>query len=156
VAQFDRTILPGGEGNITLKVYTGGYEGRIHKKAKVYTNDPRRKVEILHMKAFVIVPIHISHRYVTFKGAINIPGTKTVNIRAEKERPLTLEPIHFDLNEKVSYRIEEVEAGKIFKIHFTTIPGSAEAYHGSLKLKTNYPEKPEINIPIWGRFKKGS
>jgi len=56
----------------------------------------------------------------------------------------------------VTYRIEEVEPGRLFKVHFTSIPGPAETYRGVLKLKTNYPEKPEIIIPIRARFRKGA
>lgn len=38
---------------------------------------------------------------------------------------------------------------------FTSIPGPAGTYRGVLRLKTNYPEKPEITIPIRARFRKG-
>jgi len=155
VADFDRTIPPGGEGKITLRVNTSGYQGEIRKRARVYTNDPSNKVEVLSIKAFVKTPIYLSTRYVAFKGLAGRKITKTVRIRAEGNKPLKLEPSHFDLSKKVTYRIEEVEAGRIFKVHFTSIPGPAGIYQGVLKLKTNYPEKPEITIRIMGKFQKG-
>ena len=34
------------------------------------------------------------------------------------------------------------------------IPGPPQTYRGFLKIKTNYPEKPEITILIKGRFLK--
>jgi hypothetical protein len=55
--------------------------------------------------------------------------------------------------------VEEIEKGRRFKIRFISIPGPPQTYHGFLNLKTNYPEKPEINIRIRGRFvtvKKGA
>ncbi len=155
MADFDRTIPPGGEGKITLRVNTSGYQGEIRKRAKVYTNDPRNNVEVLSIKAFVKTPIYLSTRYVAFKGLAGRKITKTVRIRAEGNKPLKLEPSHFDLSKKVTYRIEEIEAGRIFEVHFTSIPGPAGIYRGVLKLKTNYPEKPEITIRIMGRFLKG-
>jgi hypothetical protein len=155
VAHFDRTIPPGGEGKITLKVNTRGYQGKIRKRAKVYTNDPRRNVEVLSIKAFVKVPIYLSSKYVYLRGLAGRKITKTVRIRAEGNKLLKLEQSHFDLSKKVTYRIEEVEAGRIFKVHFTSIPGPAGTYQGVLKLKTNYPERPEITIRVMGKIRKG-
>ncbi|MEE9421295.1 MAG: OS_HP3 family (seleno)protein, partial [Desulfatiglandaceae bacterium] len=37
-----------------------------------------------------------------------------------------------------------------------SIPGPPQTYTGFLKIKTNYPEKPEITVRIRGRIgKKG-
>lgn len=77
---------------------------------------------------------------------------RTVQIKAELDKPLKLEPTLFDLSSKVIFKIEELEVGKTFLIRFTNIPGSAETYHGVLKLRTNYPEKPEISIRVRGKF----
>jgi len=117
VARFDRTIPPGGEGKITLRVDTTGYQGEIRQSAKVYTNDPSKNFEVLRIKAFVKAVIHLSPKYVYL-------------------------------------RIEEVEVGREFRIHFTSLPGPAGTYRGFLKLKTNYPERPEITIRIKARFGK--
>ena len=155
MARFDRTIPPGGEGKITLRIDTGGYEGKIRKTAKVYTNEAQNNVAVLSIKAFVKVPIYLSPRYVYLRGLATQEITKTVKITAGADKPLKLEPSHFDMSETVTYSIEEVEAGRVFKIHFTSIPGTAGTYRGVLRLKTNYPEKPEISIPITGRFQKG-
>jgi len=57
VASFDHTILPGGEGKITLKVNTKGYEGKIYKSALVNTNDREQNAVHLGIKAFVKVPV---------------------------------------------------------------------------------------------------
>jgi len=155
VAHFDRTILPGGEGKIILRLNTSGFRGSISKTARVYTNDAHKKIAYLRVKAFVKAPIYISSRYIYLKGLPEEIVKKTITLRSEEKRPLKLETIHFNLNNKVSYRIEEVEPGRLFLIHFTNIPGPTGIFHGILKLKTNYPEKPEINISIRGKFQKG-
>lgn len=77
-----------------------------------------------------------------------------IEIRAGLDRPLTLTPSEFNLEEKLTYTVEEIEKGRKFRIRFTSIPGPPQTYHGFLNLKTNYPEKPEINIRIRGRFVK--
>jgi hypothetical protein len=77
-----------------------------------------------------------------------------VEVRAELDRALKLTPVQFDLSEKLSFKILEIEKGRKFTIRFTSIPAPAQAYDGVLKLKTNYPEKPEIILKIRGRIRK--
>ena len=154
MARFDRTIPPGGEGKITLRIKTRGYQGVISKSAKVYTNDPRKKIKLLTIKAFIKVPIYLSHRYVYLTGIADRKITKTIMIKANEKNPLTLEKSSFNLSKTVAYKIIEIEAGRVFRIHFTGIPGSVGVYRGVLKLKTNYPEKPEITILIRAKFQK--
>ncbi len=154
MVSFDHTIPPGGEGKITLKVHTKGYEGSIHKSARVNSNDREQNVVILGIKAFIKVPISLSPRYVSLYGKEGQKITKVVEIRANLEKPLTLTPEGFNLEGKLTYRIDEMEKGRRFKIHFTNTPGPSQRFHGVLNLKTNYPEKPIIDIRIRGRFSK--
>lgn len=82
--------------------------------------------------------------------------TREVEIRAQLDKPLALEPVNFHLLEKVTYKVEEIERGRRFKVRFTSIPGPAGTFRGSLRLKTNYAEKPFVEIKIRGRIgKKG-
>jgi hypothetical protein len=145
-------------GKITLRVKTKGYQGRIRKSAKVYSNDPKNKVTVLRLSAFVKTSIKLSPRYVYLvTGETTETVTKVVNIKAELDKPLKLDPVQFNLAEKVNYTIEEIEKGRAFQVRFTTKPGGTrEIYKGYLKLKTNYPEKPEISIHIRGRYRKKS
>ena len=69
---------------------------------------------------------------------------------------MKLTPIQFSLDDKVTYTIEEIEKDRKFRIRFKSIPGPPKTYTGFLKLKTNYPEKPEITVRIRGRFTEKS
>ena len=111
-------------------------------------------VVTLGVKAFVKVPIYVSHRFINLWGTEDQSLNRVVEIKAGLDKPLTLTPSQFDLEGKLSYTIEEIEKGRRFKISFTSIPGPPQTYRGFLKLKTNYPEKPEITIKIRGRFVK--
>jgi hypothetical protein len=153
-AEFDETIPAGGEGHITLRLDTRGYRGRIAKHTRVFTSDPQQKLAVLTMEAEVWTPIVLSKTYVVFKGTAGDRLADSIEVRAGMNKPLTLEAEAFDLENKVDYRIEEVEEGKAFRIHFSSLPGPEQRYHGTLKLRTNYPEKPEIEIRIRARFKE--
>ena len=154
MASFDRTIPPGGEGKITLSIRTKGYDGAKRWSTRVYTNDLSIKTVNLTVKAFVKVPIHLSPRYVRLYGREGQTVTREVEIKAGLDKPLTLTPTQFNLEGKLTYVFEEIEKGRRFRIRFTSIPGLAQIYHGFLKLKTNYPEKPVINIRLRGRITK--
>lgn len=154
MASFDRSIPPGGEGKITLTVDTRGYEGNIHKTAVVYTNDPKMARFTLGVRAFVHVPISVKPRYVRFHGREDVEVTKSVEITAGLDKPLTLEPGQSNLEGKLTYKIVEIDKGRKFRVYFTNIPGGVGAYMGFLNLKTNYNEKPVVNIRISGRFVK--
>ncbi len=155
-ARFDPAVAPGKQATITLQLDTSGYAGEIAKHTRVITDDPDQSMIILTMKARVWTPISVSQNYVVFKGTAGEALTETIEIEAGTDRPLTLEAGAFDLEGKVAHRIEEVEPGRRFRVHVSSLPGPAGQYHGSLRLKTNYPEMPEIEIRIRARFRASS
>ena len=154
MASFDKAIHPGGEGKIWLKINTKGRRGEITKSATVYTNDPNQRVVTIRIRARIKVPIYVSSPKIRLYGREKQSVTRVVEIRAELERPLILTPKQFSLGDKLTFQIEEIDKGRRFQIRFKSIPGPPEKYHGFLRLKTNYPEKPEMTIWILGRFLK--
>jgi hypothetical protein len=129
------------------------YEGRVLKSARVYSNDPGGTA-VFSLRAFVAAPIFISPRYVSFYGFEKEDPSVVVHIEAGLEKALNLEAGDFSLEGRVTYTIQEVEKGRTFKIMFQALPCSAGIFRGYLNLKTNYPEKPLLNIKIIGRFVK--
>ena len=154
MANFDKVILPGGEGKIALKIETKNYKGSITKSAKVKTNDPANNEVKITIKAEVIQIIQVMPTSLNFVGIAGQEIKKTIMISTDEKKPLELEEISFNLPQKLTYRIEEVKKGKQFRISFTNIPGVAEVYQGELKFKTNFPEKQELTIPIRGRLRR--
>jgi hypothetical protein len=106
------------------------------------------------LRGIVKVPIKVMPRRARLYGKEDQMISKMIEVSADLDKPLELVPVHFNLDGKIVYTIEEVEKGRRFKIHFTTIPSPPQAYRGFLKLKTNYPEKPELTIWIRVRIQK--
>jgi hypothetical protein len=152
VVRYDRTIPPGGEGQITLRLKTRGYDGKISKGARVFTNDPKQRTTILTLKAEVKVAIRLSKRVVFLEGQEGQSTSQDVRIMGKLDKPLKIEPEVFNLEDKVTYEIETLEPDKLYRILFTNLPGPRGIYHGYLRLKTNYPERPKITIRIRGKF----
>ena len=152
MASYDRSIPPGGEGKITLKLNTTGYEGKVRKAARVYTNDPKTPQEILVIDALVKTPIMVSDKMVFLQGTTQETITRSIDIKGELNKPLKLEPVDYTLDKKVKFNIEEVTKGKHYRVTFTSIPNVGNYYQGILKLRTSYPEKPELVIHVRGKF----
>jgi hypothetical protein len=150
VAAFDRAIPPGGEGKVNISVKTSGYDGRHRWGAKVLTNDPAWKSVILEVEALVKPVISVSPKRVSLIGEQDKTVKGTVQIRAMTERPLTLEVVGFSLQNDVTYQIRELEKGKAFDITFSTLPGRKQRCRGFLRLKTNYPERPDVTVFVYG------
>jgi hypothetical protein len=154
VVQFDRTVPPGGKGIIELKVDTKGLSGTIKYEAKVYSNDPKNSIVILTLKAYVKLSIQINPKRLNLNVNQGNIITQSVIITSNEERPLEIQPSQFKISERVTYDIEVMEQGRIFKVNFKYTPVEGDNFKGALILKTNYPEKPEISIPINVIFKK--
>jgi len=152
VASFDAVIPPGGEGKITLRINTRGYEGAHLWNAKVNTNDPRRNVVILDLKATVDPVITVSPRYVYLRGMEGERVVRAVTIRARTEKPLKIEVGAFTLEGKARYTLEEVEKSKKFIVRIENEEGAPRHFAGYLDLGTNYPERKNIRIRIRARF----
>jgi len=146
VVQYDRTIPPGGEGKIELKVNTKGLSGTIKKEARIYSNDPKNRI----MK----LSIQVSPQKIKLVGYEGTVITESVIISANMERPLEIEPTQLNLSERVTYEIEVIEPGRIFKVNFKYTPLEGDNLNGTLIIKTGYPEKPNIAIPVNARFQR--
>jgi len=152
VAHFDFLIPPKGQGKITVEIDTKGFQGPERWVAKIFSNDPKWKEAVLDLRANVKPVITIKGAPVFLGGKKNAPVTGEVEIRTELDKPLILTPEQFTLSGKVTYSLAEIEKGKRYRVSFQNVTRKRENYRGSLKLKTNFAEKPDVTIWIIGRF----
>jgi len=151
-SEFDKKNLPGKEGRITFKVDTKGFKEGIKKNIRVLTNDPDNEMIVLRLEAFIRSSILISKEYIVFKGTTGEIQTESIDIKAQEKTSLNLEVIEYTLNDKVDFSMKEIENGSAYRLNFKNRPNQSGTFSGQLRLKTNYPEKPEISIKIRGRF----
>jgi len=113
VARFDRTILPGGEGKITLEMRTKGYQGEMHK-------------------------IDVKPRYVRLRGTVDEEIETVVNLIADKKDPLIMNLASVSIPERVDVKLEETEKGRAYQLTVKNKVKGEVRYAGTLKLTTNY------------------
>jgi hypothetical protein len=106
------------------------------------------------IKANVRLSIQVSPKNIKLIGYDRTVITKSVIIAANMEKSLEIKPTQFNLSERVTYEIEIMKPGRIFKVNFNYTPLEGDNLRGVLIIKTNYPEKPNISIPVSARFQR--
>ena len=86
VAEYDKTIKPGGTGKITAVVDTTNFKGPIAKSVKVFTNDPINPRVNLVIKANVKTHVEIEPGYARFIAVHGEPNAKSVQKVWSKEK----------------------------------------------------------------------
>lgn len=152
MAQFDRVIPPGGVGRITLRANTAGYSGNVRWQTQIFSNDPANPVETIAMEGALKPAVVFWPTIVFLKGSQKESSAESVRIEGKLSKRLKIEPLSFSLADQVSYKIVELEPGKVYEVRFMSVPNGERRYRGFLKLRTGYLEKPEIAIPVWGDF----
>ena len=150
MARFDRAIPPGGEGKITLEVRTKGQRGKFHKTGHVLSNDPNNPKVSIALKGTIWLPIDMKPRAALLNGIVGEPIETVVHLRAEKEDPLILQLDSVSIPEKVSAELREVEKGRRYELKLKNRVQEDGAFAGEVRIKTNYPEQPEVRVPIYG------
>lgn len=102
------------------------------------------------MKADVWTPVLVNPMVANLRGAIGEEVEKTIEIRAQKEEPLKLEVLPDSIPDEVSVALKTVEKGRLYQLKFTNKSMNRGKYNGVVKLKTNYPESPELIVRVSG------
>lgn len=153
MTRFDRVIPPGGEGEVAFTLNTSGYQGYLNKSAVIHSNDPKQPQLKVTLTARIKSPITLEPRGVLLYGGMDEDVTGKITLKADEHRSLTLYPFEFSLKDKAAYTLETIIEGKEYAVVFRNLSKKREKYSGTLKFKTNYADKPEISIPVYGYIK---
>jgi hypothetical protein len=153
VARFDRVIPPGGEGTITLAVETTDDQGNVGKAAVVTTNDPIHPQVAIQMSGNVWAPVFLAPMFAEVTGIRGQQIDSTVRLFAQKEVPLILDVASISVPDNVTVALNMLEKEKVYELHVISNIQSEGRFKGEVRLSTNYPEKPEITVPIVGYIK---
>lgn len=136
-----------------LKVDTKEKQGNIHQSARVFTNDPQSPELTIAIKGNVWAPIHVHPKHAHLRGTLAENSGTVVRLKSQKQEPLTLKLVSVSIPEKVDVELKETVKGKIWELHVKNKISQPTRYRGQVKLSTNYPEKPQLVIPISGNIR---
>lgn len=136
-----------------LEVRTRGYQGSLHKSARVFTNDPKHPQVTIGMKGKIWTPIHMNPRYAHLNGILGEKIERVVHLRGEKKEPLSVKVASVSIPDKVEVELREIEKGRRYEVKVRNKVDKETRYQGQVKLTTNYAEKPEVVIRISGNVR---
>jgi len=149
VASFDRTIPPGKEGKIALKVNLKGFQGNFKKTATIFSNDPQNPRTILTIQGKIKMVVEVRPgTSLNFRGMADQQPEKTVDL-VGTIKSFKIVGVESNLEDKVRHQLETVEAGKHYRLKVVNLVKRGN-YNGFIKCSTNLPEKPEILIRVSG------
>jgi len=145
-------IAPGDRGEVTLQLDTKGYGGKeITKSATVYSNDPKSKGVELTMVGKVAVFADVSPKTIKLFGAPGEEIRAVVEIVPSKDYPFRI--VGKPETGKDFYRCTIEEKNGKYVLTAENLTTKDGIYLDTVVLKTDYPEKPEIKISVFGNIK---
>jgi hypothetical protein len=157
VASFTRQIPAGGEGKITVKVFTEGYGGRLLKKGiQVMTNDPENRRLNLKISGKVTPFADIQPKRVRFSGTPDEKMTEQVVIRQREDLPFRIVKSYARRGRDIRFELRELEQeGQTeYRIDIENLKKTTGRYVETITLVTDSKIKPKIHIKVYGRITK--
>ncbi len=160
VAEFDRTVAPGGTGKVVAEVDTSAFNGPISKAVLVFSNDPQAPQVNLVIKADVRSFVEVLPRpLVIFQGVLQgeVATQKLTLVSTDGTDFKVLSVTPSGGPYKIAYReLPEKErvpdhVGSQWEL---TVTVPADAPEGMLNhrllVKTTAPKAPEVSINVTG------
>jgi hypothetical protein len=149
VASFDEAIPPGGVGEITLKVDTDGYQGKVNKRALVQTNDPDHPREKIFLTVNVRPQIVVEPSPRIFlHGVAGDEISETVHLKRSDGQALEISHVETNLKEAITYELTPGKKGVDYDLKVSSKVDRRDVARGYLKLFTNHPKKKELQLPV--------
>lgn len=151
-----KELAPGEFGSMDVTLKLGAASGLLTKSITISSNDPNNGTKVLYLKADVVRPIQIlPTQYLSF-------GELTVGSKGEAKLVIR----NTSTQDIILSDFEPLSGITINLTKPTTIPGGGEVelvakvtpkekgyFNGSVKMKTNHPDYPTLDIIAYGNVK---
>jgi len=123
----------------------------VQKSATVFSNDPQNPRLTLSIKGKIRPLVAMDPPGpVYFRGLASQLEERSIDI-VTKSQPFQITKLESNLTDKISYRMETVEAGKRYKL-FIKNQATEGQYNGSITLFTDMAQKPQISLHVAGNI----
>ncbi len=154
VAKVTKKLLqPGESEGVKVTYSTKKRTAKVTQKIRVHTNDPANPVTVIEVKGRVRQLVELSDARGLNFGAIGRDDvvTKSIEIECAYSEPLVL-ALGALQSDKFDVQLEEVEAGKLYRLTATTTPPLRDGpFRVNAKLLTGTELIPEVTVSIRGK-----
>jgi len=154
VVRYDRTIPPGGVGQVTLQVNTTGLQGKITKSAQVTTNDPKQRKSkiylVINVRTYIIVEPGTK---ILLRGTVGEDSRRVVHIRASDDQPLEITKVQSNLGSAIDYKLNRKDDGHQYELEVVSKATDRKTASGYITLHTNHPKKKVVKLSVHVRIR---
>ena len=147
----DETGATGKEWRVDMTLSSDAPPGPLADFVLIHTNHPRQKLFKIPVSGFVRPILSVTPRIADF-GRLEVvePQVASLEIRNLGESRVVLGEITSSLRE-LAVEVEEVEAGKLYKVILTLNPGLPKGpFEGLLTIDTTSAKQPTIEVSVRG------
>ena len=154
MVRYDRTIPPGGVGQVTLQVNTTGYRGKITKSAEVTTNDPTKRKSKIYLAMNVRTYITVEPgTKIMLRGIVGDDIRRAVRIFASDDQPLEITKIQSNLGSAIDYKLNRKDDSHQYELEVVSKVTDRKTASGFITLHTNHPKKKVVKLSVHIRIR---
>jgi hypothetical protein len=153
VADYDGTIPPGGQGQISLTIKPFSVLRDFLKKTAVKLNDPAQPELELIMKGYVepIIEIKPSH-IVRLRGAVSDDLRGQVTFISHQSGPWEINKVINGIPGMVEAHLKTEKPGKVYVLEVKNIRKDAGHYGGVIELLTSSKQRPRLIVRVFANL----
>jgi hypothetical protein len=151
VANYDKTIPPGGQGSITLTIKPYSVIHQFKKDAKVTLNDPEHHTMNLSLIGVALPFIEIQPSYIVrLEGAPGDPVQKEVRFISHLPGPWKITGYSTTIPAKIEINLKPEVPNQVYDLYVRNVCQQAGRYAGVIYLYTTSKERPRLIVRVFG------
>jgi len=154
VAEYERTIEPGKEAVIHVKLDTKGLKGVVRKSLTVLTNDPQQKSVTLWVSALVETPIEIfPQERISFQAKVREVKSFYFILTSHDATPFAIVKAispHAGISVECKPLAGKGEQSCTHYMRIDVRCDEAGVISGAIKIETTHPQAPNLEIAVSG------
>ena len=153
VPKYDKTIPPGGQGDITLTIKPFSVIHRFKKETKVRLNDPDQTLIVLTMTGVAqpFIEIQPSH-IVRLRGASGDDIRGQVRFISHLPTPFKITEYRTTIPDKIEVTLKPEVPDKVYVLEVRPKGQVSGAFAGVIELSTNSKERPRLIVRVFGEI----
>jgi hypothetical protein len=150
VPRYDRTIAPGGQGEITLTIKPYSVLKQFKKETKVMVNDPERPEVVLTLtgESQPIIEIQPSH-IIRFRGSVAGEMAGKVRFISHLSGPWEISQVTTNIPDKIAVSLKAEEPGRVYVLEVRNLSQEAGHYAGRIELSTTSAKRPRLLVRVF-------
>jgi hypothetical protein len=153
VPKYDKTISPGGQGEITLTLKPFSVMHQFKKETKVRLNDPERPMLLLTLTGVAqpFIEIQPSH-IVRLRGTPDNDIRGQVRFTSHLPTPFKITQFRTTIPDKIEVTLKPEVPDKVYVLEVRNKNQQAGPYAGLIELFTNSEKRPRLIVRVFGEI----